>query len=152
MITATKYHDFSMGHRVVGHEGKCRFLHGHNYRVHFTVGAPALDQVGRVLDFSVIGSRLCSWLEENWDHRFVAWENDPVIRTMFPSCDPNSLPEEVEIWNDSIVFVPFNPTAENMAQYLVEVIGPEQLVDTGCELVKCVIEETRKCSCTYEKE
>ena len=30
--TAERYHDISCGHRVVGHESKCAFLHGHNYR------------------------------------------------------------------------------------------------------------------------
>jgi hypothetical protein len=46
----------------------------------------------------------------------------------------------------SIVFVPFNPTAENMARYLLEVIGPQQLVGTGVGLVSVTVEETRKCS------
>src|SRR5690606_40371968 len=54
MILAERYHDISCGHRVVGHEGKCRFLHGHNYRIHFTVAADQLDEIGRVVDFSVI--------------------------------------------------------------------------------------------------
>ena len=37
IISASRYHDFSAGHRVTGHENKCAHLHGHNYRVHFTV-------------------------------------------------------------------------------------------------------------------
>ena len=40
MITVERYHDISMGHRVVGHESKCRHLHGHNYRIHFICTAP----------------------------------------------------------------------------------------------------------------
>ena len=80
MITATRYHDISCGHRVVGHEGKCQYLHGHNYRIHFTCTAESLDTVGRVIDFSVIKSKLCMWLEDNWDHMFLAWDEDEVIR------------------------------------------------------------------------
>ena len=64
MITVERYHDISMGHRVVGHESKCRHLHGHNYRIHFICTAPELDGVGRVIDFSEIKERLCQWLEE----------------------------------------------------------------------------------------
>ena len=45
MITVERYHDISMGHRVVGHESKCRHLHGHNYRIHFVCTAPELDGV-----------------------------------------------------------------------------------------------------------
>ncbi|MDY3090510.1 MAG: 6-carboxytetrahydropterin synthase, partial [Porphyromonas sp.] len=44
---------------------------------------------------------------------------------------------------------PFNPTAEQMAKYLVEVVGPEQLQGTGVQLVAVRIDETRKCSATY---
>lgn len=140
MITATRYHDFSAGHRVDGHEGACKHLHGHNYRVHFTVrgnGAKSLDNIGRVLDFSIIKSRLCVWLEENWDHRMLLWRHD-------------KLHDVVRRWDpQSVVSVPFNPTAENMAKYLVEVVGPAQLHGTSCELLTVVIEETRKCSATY---
>ena len=83
MITyATRFHDFSCGHRVVGHESHCAHLHGHNYRVHFTVEGK-LDSVGRVLDFSVIKSKLCQWLEDNWDHRFLYWSEDTVINNTF---------------------------------------------------------------------
>lgn len=139
MITANRYHDISAGHRVAGHESKCAHLHGHNYRVHFFV-APVedLDDLGRVVDFSVIKSTLCQWLEENWDHKMILWIEDPLL---------NSL---MELDPDGVVAVPFNPTAENMAQYLVSVIGPNFLPE-GLVLVKCVIEETRKCSVTYGK-
>jgi 6-pyruvoyltetrahydropterin/6-carboxytetrahydropterin synthase len=137
VIRATRYHDISCGHRVFGHESKCAHLHGHNYRVHFTVEAVKLDSVGRVLDFSVIKSRLCMWLEDNWDHRFLLWTEDDLLPYL-RSADP-----------DGVVAVPFNPTAERMAEYLVTVIGPRQLQGTGCQLVACRIEETRKCAAEF---
>ena len=49
-----------------------------------------------------------------------------------------------------IVTVDFNPTAENMARYLVEEVAVDQLAGTGCVLTECKIEETRKCSATYK--
>lgn len=157
MVTAERYHDISCGHRVVGHESKCRHLHGHNYRVHFTVAAENLDAIGRVMDFSVIKDRLCMWLEDNWDHKFLAYEEDRLMKAVYSqvALGPYNSPKQASddrTLEESIVFVPFNPTAENMAQYLVEVIGPLQLHATDVTLVKVVIEETRKCSCTFEKE
>lgn len=137
MITAERYHDISCGHRVVGHEGKCRFLHGHNYRIHFTVSSDALDDIGRVVDFSVIKSQLCQWLEEHFDHKFLIWEEDDLLEQL-QALSPESL-----------VIVPFNPTAENIAQYLVEVVGPEQLRGYAVRLISCKIEETAKCSASY---
>lgn len=133
---AKRYHDISCGHRVFQHESKCAHLHGHNYRVHFTCEAEELDNIGRVIDFSDMKSRLCMWLEDNWDHKTLIWENDPWAKVL-PEIDP------------TIVIVPFNPTAENIAQHLVEVIGPQQLAGTGIKLIHCDVEETRKCSASF---
>lgn len=150
MITAERYHDISCGHRVAGHESKCRHLHGHNYRVHFTVeAAKGLDDIGRVLDFSIIKSKLCMWLEDNWDHKFLAWEDDAVMQGIHQSVVGDLDFQDALIVQQSIVWTPFNPTAENMAQYLVQVIGPQQLEGTGCTLITCRIEETRKCSASF---
>jgi len=147
MITANRYHDISCGHRVHNHESKCAHLHGHNYRIHFSISADSslqgtkgeLDHVGRVLDFSVIKAVLCTWLEDNWDHKFLIWNQDPLCCSL------------LALDTAGVVVVPFNPTAENMGKYLLDVIGPELLKEAGHPLVKLVsvvIEETRKCSVT----
>jgi len=101
------------------------------------VEAMELDSVGRVLDFSVIKEKLCLWLEDNYDHKFLIWEKDPLLTQL------------QQITAESLVVVPFNPTAENMAKYLVEVVAPQQLADYPCRLIHCKVEETRKCSATY---
>lgn len=146
-ITAERYHDISCGHRVVGHESKCRHLHGHNYRIHFTCAAPSLDGLGRVIDFSVIKEKLCMWIENNWDHKFLVFKDDPVICGMIDAAvDGEIEPELLDLFDGSLVRVPFNPTAENMADYLLRVVGPFQLEGTGVELVSVKVEETRKCS------
>lgn len=136
-ITAKRYHDISCGHRVCGHESKCQHLHGHNYRVHFTISGES-DHLGRVLDFSVIKRLLCQWLEDNWDHKFLMWEKDPLLQQV-AAADPRGVEP-----------VPFNPTAEAMCQYLVEVVGPEQLKGTGTTLLSVQIDETAKCSAVYD--
>ncbi len=147
-FSADRYHDISCGHRVSGHESKCQHLHGHNYRIHFKVEAE-LDDVGRVLDFSVIKTRLCLWLEDNWDHKFLAWEKDPIMTNIHHLICTQACIEEDRAFNASMVWTPFNPTAENMAQYLLEVVGPQQLKGTGCKLVQVIVEETRKCSASF---
>lgn len=134
-IQATRYHDFSYGHRVCNHESKCAHLHGHNGRATFYCDAPELDALGRVIDFSVIKSLLCEWLEGNWDHKFLVWEDDPWARAL------------VEI-DPTVVLVPFNPTAENMAGHLLRVVGPAQLAGTGVTLTRVEMLETRKCGVT----
>ena len=135
--SAVRHHDFCAGHRVVGHEGKCKNLHGHNYRVHFYCSSNELDNVGRVIDFSVIKELLCTWVENRWDHKFLIWENDEFLLSL------KAIPV-IDI--DSIVVVPFNPTAENMARYLLYCMAPSMLQDTSVVCTKVIVEETRKCS------
>lgn len=169
-------HEICAGHRVVGHESKCRHLHGHNYKFHFKVAPlatkaintdagshivePGLDNVGRVIDFSVVKSTLCEWLEKNWDHKFLHWERDDLIEglkaVIQQDCQewpqsPSIDAEDREHFFSSLVSLPFNPTAENLATYMVEVIGPELLNPYGVELVECRIEETSKCHVEYTK-
>lgn len=141
---AVRYHDISTGHRVVGHENKCRYLHGHNYRIHFhckpkinTPDDQFLDEVGRVIDFGAMKDVLCEWLEENWDHKTLIYEEDPLLENL------------KEVTPESIVVVHFNPTAENMANYLLNHLNSE--LPDNIELVKVEIEETRKCMAVAEK-
>lgn len=136
-IFAERYHDISCGHRVVGHATKCRHLHGHNYRIHFTIEADELNELGMVLDFGDIKKYLVEWLEDNWDHKMLIWHEDPKLSVLI-----NNFPED-------IVITGFNPTAENLAEALVVVVAP-MLLPKGTRLVKVKIEETRKCSAIYE--
>ncbi len=133
LTSASRYHDISCGHVVWGHESKCQHLHGHNYRVHFHVSGER-DAIGRVLDFGVIKDRLCLWLEQEWDHRFLIWDQHPLTAAL-AALDPVG-----------VVALPFNPTAENMARHLLEVIGPQQLQGLSVLLSGVVVEETAKCS------
>lgn len=176
-------HEICAGHRVVGHESKCRHLHGHNYKFHFHVetsqmphehrvnvimrsgvsrekaeriASQKLDTVGRVIDFSVVKSTLCQWLEDNWDHKFLHWEQDKLIAGIASLIEDSNRPGFIEAKDeihffDSLVSLPFNPTAENLAAYMVEVVGPQLLTKHGVKLVKCVIEETSKCHVGYTK-
>ena len=132
----TRKHEIHCGHRVVGHEGKCCNLHGHAYVFHFTCEAEKLDSLGRVIDFGAIKAILCQWLEDNWDHRMLIWEQDPILPGLLAL-------------DSTIVAVPFNPTAENMAAHMVLDIGPKLLDGTNVRLVSVCLEETSKCSATF---
>ena len=166
--TVIRSHEICAGHRVVGHESKCRHLHGHNYKFHFKVAPKhvcgkvvtrgklvedSLDSVGRVIDFSVVKTTLCQWLEDNWDHKFLHWEEDPLIKALQVDCElcDETTGHDVRDFDNSLVSLPFNPTAENLAAYMVDVIGPQLLDEHGVELVECTIEETSKCHVNYCK-
>jgi 6-pyruvoyltetrahydropterin/6-carboxytetrahydropterin synthase len=134
MITCTRRLQFCSGHRVHGHEGKCRHLHGHNYVVMLTASADALDDLGRVIDFSVLKARLGGWIDQHWDHGCVIWDGDTEAQAAVLACQPAKL-----------FLLPSNPTAENMADYLLRVVGPEVLADTGIGLTAVRLWETENC-------
>ncbi len=140
-VTATRTHEIHCGHRVYGHGGKCRFLHGHQYvfKMECVADNNQLNELGMVIDFGDIKSKLCQWLEDNFDHRFLIWKDDPLAL-------------ELKELDPSVVIVPFNPTAENIAEYFVNIVAPVQLKETGITLISCELNETSKCSATYHKE
>lgn len=141
MITATRTYHFSYGHTVSNHmldgkPGHCGNCHGHNGQIEWTISAPTLSN-GMVLDFAVMKQKLDMWVENNWDHRFLIWENDCRAPDMI-KIDPTT------------VLLDFNPTAENLAMYLLKTIGPRILKGTGAKLVHVKFYETVKCSVDVE--
>lgn len=137
-ITCTRKLHFSAGHRVMGHEGKCATPHGHNYYVHFFAEADSLDDVGRVIDFSVIKEKLGGWIDRNWDHTFLVYSLDvETIQAL------SVMPKLREPY-----ICPFNPTAENMALYLLHEIAPRELFGTSIRVSKVVLYETENCYAT----
>jgi len=135
--TITRRYAFCAGHRVYQHESKCKNLHGHNYAVSAVATANKLDDIGRVIDFAVLKEKFEGWIDKNWDHGFLWFKKDPVCEGMFRSYAPS-----MDMKNFRC---DFNPTAENMAQYLLEVVAPELMKGTGVLIVAIELEETEKC-------
>jgi 6-pyruvoyltetrahydropterin/6-carboxytetrahydropterin synthase len=126
---------FCAGHRLHGHEGRCAFFHGHNYRVDVEVvaegGGVDVDPVGRVVDFSLIKGRMLGWLDEHWDHAFLVFEDDSNALAAVRAVEPTKY-----------FVMPWNPTAENMARYLLEVVAPRVLGDLGVVARRVAVWET----------
>ena len=117
-LTIMKRIRFSAGHRLLGHGGKCEFFHGHNYVAEFFVSAAGddVDDVGRVMDFADLKNLLKTWIDDHWDHSFLVHEADEnAIRAL-------SMVEPCRYF-----VLPCNPTAENMARYLLEEVCPQLL-------------------------
>lgn len=138
--SCTRRLQFCSGHRVHGHESKCRHLHGHNYVV-LVEAEPldGLDDIGRVIDFSVLKERLGQWIDENWDHGMILWRNDPLAPYLAQAA------EDADGRPTKMFLMPSNPTAENMAAYLVEQVCPELFRDAGIAIVSVRLWETENC-------
>ena len=92
MFQITVEDSFAAAHRLREYEGKCRQLHGHNYRVRVSLEGEQLDETGLLMDFGEV-RRLLREIIEPFDHRLL---------------------------NDVPPFDTLNPSAENMAKYFYE--------------------------------
>ena len=133
-INAVRILKFDAGHRVVNHESKCRTLHGHEYKAHIYAESNELDCLGRVIDFSVIKEKIGSWIDENWDHNMILFKDDPDLEKI-KSCDGMK----------QVFVLETNPTAENLALFLLKEICPKLLKDTGVVVSKIKLYETTNC-------
>ncbi len=132
--------EFDSAHRVMHHESKCANMHGHRYKVEVHARAAVLDDLGRVIDFSAIKARIGGWLDQHWDHTTILHKDDPSVaawESMIPS-------------NKPIYLMPQNPTAENMAAYLLNKCRDELMLGTSIEVWKIVVWETPNCKAEAE--
>lgn len=122
--TITKEFQWDAGHRVWGHEGKCKHVHGHRYRAEVTVtvpvasSGPSLDPLGRVIDFSVLKEKIGGWIDLNWDHNLMLnAREDPLYELLTRPSD-----EYRELTGGrKPAGLDSNPTAENIARILFQV-------------------------------
>lgn len=135
MITITRKLEFDAGHRVHNHESKCGTLHGHRYVAEITATAPELDSLGRVIDFSVLKEKIGTWLDEAWDHNTLVFREDDATQRALMSIPRKKDPFVCD----------FNPTAENMAAYLLRTVCPVLMKGTGVTVTKIRLWETPNC-------
>ncbi len=132
--TCTRRIEFDAAHRVQGHEGKCKNLHGHRYAIEATFAATELDDLGRVVDFGVIKERLGNWIDTNWDHTTILYANDENLGRAIHAQT-----------HQTIYYLPTNPTAENMAQYLLHKVCPQLFAGLPIHCQTIRLYETPNC-------
>lgn len=104
----TKRIEFCYGHRLINYVGKCAHLHGHNAVAEIEIAASVLDDRGMVVDFGDINQVVKTWINEELDHTMLLHKDDPLARVL------------VHNWNQPVVTLSENPTAENIAKMIYE--------------------------------
>ena len=133
-IFCTRKISFDAAHRIMHHESKCRFLHGHRYDVEATFTSEHLDSLGRIVDFGVIYQLLGKWIDENWDHSTILYQDDTDLGESITA-----------ITDQTIIYLPCNPTAENMAYYLLYEVCPSLFHSSNFKCIKIRLYETPNC-------
>ena len=108
MLMATKTIRFDAAHILTNHQGMCRNLHGHTYRVDVTVAQQPDDAQDMVIDFKDM-KRVCEKIVlARFDHSFIYDESSPVEREIAAVLTKHEM---------RTVALPFRSTAENLARH-----------------------------------
>lgn len=141
MITITRRLEIDAGHRVAMHESRCKNLHGHRWCIEVEATAPELDSIGRIIDFGVLKERLGGWLDGMWDHGFILWEEDH-----------EAIKAVTQVQGQKVTTIPWNPTSENIARFLLDRVCPTLFADTPISIVSITVWETPNCRATARVE
>jgi 6-pyruvoyltetrahydropterin/6-carboxytetrahydropterin synthase len=131
MYSVTKEIEFCYGHRLLGHKGKCRHLHGHNATAVIRLESETLDPMGMVCDFSDIGDYVKGWIREEIDHNMLMSQRDPLLPLL----------EEA---GERIYVMDRNPTAENIARLIFDKVS-----EAGYPVVEVALHETGTAQASY---
>ncbi|HAT31065.1 MAG TPA: 6-carboxytetrahydropterin synthase QueD [Janthinobacterium sp.] len=141
MLTITRKLEFDAGHRIPDHKSQCRNLHGHRYTVEITLVGQVIavegnSDNGMIMDFSDIKALAKEHLVDVWDHAFLVYEKDSVVRDFLAT-----LPDHKTVVIDRI------PTVENLAQIAFDTLKSvyTDRFGTGLRLHKLVLHETPNC-------
>ncbi|MBP5515730.1 MAG: 6-carboxytetrahydropterin synthase [Bacteroidales bacterium] len=118
-LRLTKQFDFQMAHALCGYDGKCRNIHGHNYKLMVTVEGTPIDNPdeaknGMVIDFSDIKCIVEKYVVEPLDHALVLPEGSPYLSLLNGVDNQEDKPK--------MIVTPFQPTCENMLLYFARLL------------------------------
>lgn len=121
MYEVTIKNTFSAAHILKDIGGKCEKLHGHNFTVEVTVASRELNEDGLLIDFKI----LKGWTEEileKLDHKLL---------------------------NDTSYFKDTNPSAENIARFIYDMIY-EKAKSRKFKVSRVTVWESEDARASYE--
>ncbi len=115
MITVTKTVRFDAAHILTNHQGLCKNLHGHTYRVDVSVAQA--DDVARdmVIDFKDLKRLATETICDRFDHAFIYNTESAGEREIASVVEKNGM---------RTVAIPFRSTAENLAKLFYTELKP----------------------------
>ena len=115
MTTVTKTVKFDAAHILTNHQGLCKNLHGHTYRVDVSVTQAEDDGRDMVIDFKDLKGIANEVICDRFDHAFI-------YNTQ--SSGESEIAAVVEKNGMRTVAIPFWSTAENLARHFFELLRP----------------------------
>ena len=131
-IRITKEFSYEGAHALYNYDGKCKYIHGHSYKLFVTVkGEPLNDpsncKNGMLLDFKELKSIVNEVIIDKFDHALILRNDAPLAA-------------EIGLEYKNVVLVDFQPTCENMIAYFASVI--KERLPENVELYSLKLHET----------
>lgn len=141
-IKITKIFSLEMAHALLEHDGPCKNIHGHSYRLEITVSGepknePGHPKDGMVMDFADLKKIVNEKIIERFDHALVL-----NIRS------PQNKIEGFEEYFGKIIFTVYQPTCENLLLDMKAKI--EMNLPSNVKLSRVVLRETESSFAEWE--
>ena len=138
MIIVTKTVKFDAAHILTNHQGLCRNLHGHTYRVDISVSREdPLEEGDMVIDFKELKRLATAEICDRFDHAFIYNTSSEGEREIAAVVEKHGM---------RTVALPYRSTAENLARHFYET-----LVSLVPGLSAVTVWETADSSATYRR-
>lgn len=125
-MIVTKQFKFDAAHRLRYHDGLCKNIHGHTYKVEVSIRDVVDEETGMVIDFKDLKKIVNREVIDKFDHSIVLNKDDSFYSRLV------SLSENIP-YHFRINVMENEPTAENMARLFFETI---QKKFSSCSLLK----------------
>lgn len=110
MYTISKLFELEMAHMLdASYSKECQRIHGHSYKLEVQIKSISLNGYGMVIDFKDLKEIVNKEIISNYDHYLVV----STLHSSVPA-----------IFDSSVVYVAYNPTAENMAKHFHTLLWP----------------------------
>jgi 6-pyruvoyltetrahydropterin/6-carboxytetrahydropterin synthase len=113
-ITVTKEFSWDMAHMLSGHEGLCKNLHGHTYKMQVEVSSKGGSLIeddksskGMIIDFKNLKEIVRDKIIDRLDHAFLYWTGSGDVVE-------HKIAELLKESGRKVAEVPYRPTAEEM--------------------------------------
>ena len=113
MVTVTKTVKFDAAHVLTDHQGLCKNLHGHTYRVDVSVAAESDGDM--VIDFKELKAVANEVICDRFDHAFIYNTGSAGECEIAAVVEKNGM---------RTVALPFRSTAENLARHFYGELKP----------------------------
>ncbi len=112
-ISCTVKIEFSAAKRLMNYDGKCNNIHGYTHIIEATFINQASQTSSMVMDFYEIKNILGNWIDKKLDHNLILNKSDKILGDVIEN-----------LTGQTIFYLDYDPTAENIASYIKNEICP----------------------------